>query len=53
MLLTSVVVAAKYNDDQFFKNDYYCRVGGISLQELNNLESMFMNLVGYRLFIGE
>lgn len=53
LLLTAVVVAAKYNDDEFFKNDYYRKVGGITLEEFNLLENTFINLLDYRLFIRE
>jgi hypothetical protein len=28
----------KYHDDEYFKNDYYAKVGGIPLDELNILE---------------
>ena len=48
-----MVVAAKYNDDEFFKNDYYRKVGGITLEEFNLLENTFINLLDYRLFIRE
>lgn len=32
-----MTVAAKFNDDLFYKNSYYAKVGGISVEELNNL----------------
>lgn len=37
LLITSIVLAAKYNDDEFYKNVYYAKVGGISLEEMNML----------------
>jgi hypothetical protein len=27
--MTSVVVAVKYHDDEYFKNEFYAKVGGI------------------------
>lgn len=32
------MIAAKYIDDFFYKNDYYAKVGGISRTEINSLE---------------
>lgn len=32
------MVAAKYADDFFYKNEYYAKVGGISKSEINALE---------------
>jgi hypothetical protein len=31
------MVAAKYVDDFFYKNEYYAKVGGISKSEINVL----------------
>jgi hypothetical protein len=39
------------HDDEFFKNEYYARVGGISKQEINNLELEFLNLLNFKLFV--
>ncbi|KAK9015592.1 hypothetical protein V6N11_006692 [Hibiscus sabdariffa] len=36
LLITSVLVAAKFIDDAFFNNAYYARVGGVSTAELNS-----------------
>jgi hypothetical protein len=33
-----MVVSAKFADDTFYKNSYYAKVGGISTEEMNNLE---------------
>lgn len=32
VLISSLVLAAKYNDDEYYKNGYYARVGGIGLE---------------------
>ena len=29
--MSSIILAAKYNDDQFYKNDYYAKVGGLKI----------------------
>jgi hypothetical protein len=32
------MIAAKYADDFFYKNEYYAKIGGISKLEINSLE---------------
>ncbi len=51
LLITSIVLAAKYNDDEFYKNVYYAKVGGISLDEMNMLETQFTTLLDYNFFV--
>ncbi|XVE73137.1 hypothetical protein DITRI_Ditri11bG0093400 [Diplodiscus trichospermus] len=49
LLITSVMVAAKFIDDAFFNNAFYARVGGISTAELNRLEMKFLFSLDFRL----
>jgi len=49
LLLTAVVLAAKFQDDYFCDNRYYSMVGGIALPELNLLERRMVKMLGYRL----
>jgi hypothetical protein len=35
LLITSIVVSAKFFDDFYFKNSFYAKLGGISTQLLN------------------
>lgn len=49
LLITSVLVAAKFIDDAFFNNAYYARVGGVSTAELNRLEMSFLFGLDFRL----
>ena len=45
MLLGSVVLAKKFLEDINFNNLYYCQIGGMSVQELNNIEfSLFVRI---------
>ncbi len=32
------MVAIKYHDDDYYKNEYYAKVGGITLSEINKYE---------------
>jgi hypothetical protein len=50
-MLTSILTAIKFNEDDFYSNTYYAKVGGISLQEINNLESEFLSLINFNLWI--
>ncbi|GAB0494569.1 hypothetical protein MMPV_005863 [Pyropia vietnamensis] len=42
LLLTALVVAAKFYDDVFYDSHYYSRVGGITVAEANTLELEFL-----------
>jgi len=46
-----MLLAIKYNDDVYFDNKYYARVGGISLKELNRLERKAISFMNYNLYI--
>ncbi|GMJ05929.1 cyclin p4;1 [Hibiscus trionum] len=49
MLITSVLVSAKFMDDMYYNNAYYAKVGGISTAEMNLLELDFLFGLGFRL----
>ncbi|XP_065861152.1 cyclin-P3-1 [Euphorbia lathyris] len=51
LLITSVMVAAKFIDDAFFNNAYYAKVGGISTAELNRLEMKFLFSIDFKLHV--
>ncbi|CAD8187629.1 unnamed protein product [Paramecium pentaurelia] len=52
-MLACILLSIKYNDDDYYKNDYYSRVGGITLQELNSLEQELLTLLDYQLFVSQ
>lgn len=49
LVITSVMVSAKFMDDIFFNNAYYAKVGGISTREMNILELDFLFGLGFQL----
>ncbi|KAF3445603.1 hypothetical protein FNV43_RR10779 [Rhamnella rubrinervis] len=49
LLITSVLVAAKFMDDMYYNNAYYAKVGGISTTEMNFLEVDFLFGLGFHL----
>ena len=50
LLLSSVLISIKFNEDDFYSNSYYARVGGVSLQEINNLEDEFLRMIKFCLW---
>lgn len=51
--LASIVLAIKYNEDNYNDNNYFAKVGGVTLGEMNLLEMEFLKIIDYRLFIYE
>mmetsp|Transcript_111058 Transcript_111058/g.358260 ORF Transcript_111058/g.358260 Transcript_111058/m.358260 type:complete len:316 (+) Transcript_111058:166-1113(+) len=51
LLSTAVVLAAKFHDDDFRGNDYYAKVAGVSLAEMNKAEEEFLWLLGWQLTV--
>jgi hypothetical protein len=51
LFITAIVVATKFQDDKYFSNAYYSRVGGVHVKELNMLEVRFLKLVGFNLCV--
>ncbi|CAL0328162.1 unnamed protein product [Lupinus luteus] len=49
LLITSVMVAAKFMDDIYYNNAYYAKVGGITTIEMNFLEVDFLFGLGFHL----
>jgi len=51
LLITSIMLAAKFFDDQYFNNAYYAKVGGVPCTEINSLEVEFLFLCNFALFV--
>mmetsp|Transcript_47512 Transcript_47512/g.93443 ORF Transcript_47512/g.93443 Transcript_47512/m.93443 type:complete len:272 (+) Transcript_47512:154-969(+) len=51
LLITSVMLAAKFFDDQYFNNAYYAKVGGVPCGEMNSLEVEFLFMTNFTLFV--
>ena len=52
-MITTVMVAAKFADDFFYKNEYYAKIGGITRMDINALELELLNQLSYNLFVSE
>lgn len=53
LILASMVIAIKYNEDDFYSSEFYAKLGGVSKSEMNTLEYEFINLLNFNLFIKE
>ncbi|CAH0518729.1 unnamed protein product [Peronospora belbahrii] len=51
VIITSVVLAAKFFDDHYFNNAYYAKVGGIPCPEMNELEVEYLLLINFSLHV--
>ena len=53
IILGCLLLAIKYNEDVYFTNEHYAKVGGISVKELNNLEYFSFQLIDFNLYISD
>eukprot|EP00792_Barthelona_sp_PAP020_P008538 TRINITY_DN3227_c0_g1_i1.p1 TRINITY_DN3227_c0_g1~~TRINITY_DN3227_c0_g1_i1.p1 ORF type:complete len:204 (-),score=33.85 TRINITY_DN3227_c0_g1_i1:271-882(-) len=51
LFVMAVTLAAKFFDDKFYTNDHYSKVGGICIEEFNNLELELLFLLKFSLKI--
>ena len=48
-----MLIALKYNEDDYFNNEFYAKVGGVTKKEIDNLEYEFLIRSEYKLFVSE
>lgn len=53
VILTASIISIKFNEDDYYDNSFYAKVGGISLQEVNELEYAFLSMCGFTMSINE
>ena len=53
IILGCLLLAIKYNEDVYFTNEQYAKIGGVPLKEINDLESYSIDFLDYNLFISE
>ena len=51
LILTSVLIVSKMFNDTYYTNKYIAQVGGVSLENMNELEAFFMSQVDWELYI--
>ena len=53
MILASMLVAIKYNEDDYYSNSFYAKVGGVSKSEIDVLEYEFLVLIEFNLYVSD
>ena len=53
LILSSLVIAAKYNEDKYLSNQFFAKIGGITKKEIDNLEYQFLTLIDFSLYIND
>ena len=53
IILGCLLLAIKYNEDLYFTNEQYAKVGGVSIKEINQLEYFSIEFLNFNLFISE
>lgn len=51
VIITSVMLAAKFFDDHYYNNAYYAKIGGVPCAEMNSLELEFLFLINFTLYV--
>jgi len=51
LMITSIMLGAKFFDDQYFNNAYFGKVGGVSCKEINLLEIEFLFMINFNLYV--
>ena len=51
IVLAAIILAIKYIDDLYLDNYTYSKIGGVSLDEFNSLESNILELLNYDLYV--
>ncbi|GFE54583.1 cyclin2 related [Babesia ovis] len=51
LIITAVMLAAKFSDDVYFSNKFYAQVGGVNVAEINMLESQFLTMLNFQLYV--
>jgi hypothetical protein len=53
IFFSALLVAIKYNEDIYYSNLYYAKIGGLKLKKLNKLEAEFLSGISFQLFVDE
>ena len=51
LLFTSIITSIKYNEDIIYNNLFYSKIGGITETELIKLETYFLKIIDFELFV--
>jgi Cyclin len=51
VIVTAILLAAKFFDDAYYNNAYYAKVGGVMVSEMNGLEVDFLFRINFSLHV--
>lgn len=51
LIITAVMLAAKFSDDVYYSNKFYAQVGGVNVAEINMLEAQFLSMLNFQLYV--
>lgn len=51
LFVAALIVTVKFYEDTYYSNAYYAKAGGLVLQEINELESGFLQLLDWKLIV--
>ena len=51
LILASMIIAIKYNEDEYYSIKIYAKLGGVAKAEINLLEYSFISLINFNLFV--
>lgn len=49
--MSASIIAIKYNEDDYYANSFYAKVGGVSLEEINQLEYDFLSMCNFSMAV--
>lgn len=53
IIVAAMIIAIKYNEDDYFDSIFYSKVGGVSRKELDKLEYQMLALINFELYVSE
>ena len=53
ILFAAVLMAIKYNEDNFYDNKFYSEIAGVKLKELKLIEYTFLDLIDFQMIIDD
>mmetsp|Transcript_12511 Transcript_12511/g.15528 ORF Transcript_12511/g.15528 Transcript_12511/m.15528 type:complete len:256 (-) Transcript_12511:221-988(-) len=53
LFLITMLIGAKFTEDKPISNKYWAKVGGICVDQLNQLESAFCSISEFKLYVGD
>ena len=53
IVFAAILIAIKYNEDNFYDNKYYAEIAGVKLKELKLMEYQFVELIDFKMYVSD